>query len=151
MCYIFLLSLLFWFSWWTASIKPRLPFSHAGYASWGLSFSSFYFNLCMCGAFVRVIVWSYKQTSLGSNFNYTYIMMYCNSNNTAEFLAIINKKNSFFLNACCVMVFYVFCVVLSVGFCTGHFIMVSLNLTYLHCLPHSFFEHLFNLYYSKGT
>ena len=25
---------------WTTSIKPRLLFSHAGYASWGLSFSS---------------------------------------------------------------------------------------------------------------
>jgi len=26
--------------WWTASIKPRLLFSRAGYASWGLSLSS---------------------------------------------------------------------------------------------------------------
>jgi len=25
--------------------------------------------------------------------------------------------------------------------------MVPLNLTYLHCLQHSLFEHLFNLYY----
>ena len=24
--------------------------------------------------------------------------------------------------------------------------MVPLNMTYLHCLPHSLFEHLFNLY-----
>jgi len=29
--------------WWTASIKPRLLFSHAGYASWGLSLSSVYY------------------------------------------------------------------------------------------------------------
>ena len=28
------------FYWWTASIKPRLMFSRAGYASWGLSLSS---------------------------------------------------------------------------------------------------------------
>ena len=28
--------------WWTASIKPRLLFSRAGYASWGLSLSSVY-------------------------------------------------------------------------------------------------------------
>ena len=30
------------YHWWTASIKPRLLFSRAGYASWGLSFSSVY-------------------------------------------------------------------------------------------------------------
>jgi len=41
-----------------------------------------------------------------------------------------------------------FCV-LCVGFCTGHFVMVPLNLTYLHCLQHSVFEHLFNLYYME--
>ena len=33
-----------------------------------------------------------------------------------------------------------------VGFCTGHFVMVPLGMTYLHCLQHSLFEHLFNLY-----
>jgi len=37
-----------------------------------------------------------------------------------------------------------FCVVLYVCLCTGYFVMVSLNLTCLHCLQHSFFEHLFN-------
>ena len=41
-----------------------------------------------------------------------------------------------------------FCVVLCVGFCTGHFVMVPLNLTYLHCIQHSVFEQNFNLYYS---
>jgi len=39
-----------------------------------------------------------------------------------------------------------FCVILCVSFCTGHFVMVPLNLTYLHCLQHSFLEHLFNLF-----
>jgi len=29
----------------------------------------------------------------------------------------------------------------------GHFVMVPFNLTYLHRLQHSFFEHLFNLYW----
>ena len=29
------------YHWWTASIKPRLVFSRAGYASWGLSFHQF--------------------------------------------------------------------------------------------------------------
>ena len=33
--------------WWTASIKPRLLFSIAGYASWGLSLSSVFFNICI--------------------------------------------------------------------------------------------------------
>jgi len=35
-----------------------------------------------------------------------------------------------------------FCVVPCVSFCTGHFVMVPLNMTYLHCLQHSLFEHL---------
>jgi len=39
-----------------------------------------------------------------------------------------------------------FCVVPCDSFCTGHFVMVPLNMTYLHCLQHSLFEHLFNLY-----
>ena len=33
---------IFQYYWWTASIKPRLLFSHAGYASWGLSLFSVY-------------------------------------------------------------------------------------------------------------
>jgi len=32
---------------------------------------------------------------------------------------------------------------------TGLFVTVSLNLTCLHCLQHSFFEHLFNVYYLR--
>ena len=31
--------------WWTASIKPRLLFSRAGYASWGLSLSSVLYHI----------------------------------------------------------------------------------------------------------
>jgi len=42
---------------------------------------------------------------------------------------------------------FCFCVVLCVCFCTGHFVMVPLHLTCLHCLQHSFFKYLFNLYY----
>jgi len=49
------------------------------------------------------------------------------------------------------MLFVCFCVVLCVSFCTGHFVMVLLNLTYLHCLQHSLFEHLFNLYFTVFT
>ena len=40
-----------------------------------------------------------------------------------------------------------FCVVMCVGFCT---LFVPLNLTYLRCLQHSFFEYLLNLYYTDG-
>jgi len=40
-----------------------------------------------------------------------------------------------------------FCVVPCAGFCTGHFVMVPLNMTCLHCLQHSLFVHLFNLYW----
>ena len=39
-----------------------------------------------------------------------------------------------------------FCVVPCASFCTGHFVMVPLNMTCLHCLQHSLFVHLFNLY-----
>ena len=35
--------------------------------------------------------------------------------------------------------------------CTGHFVRVPLILTYLHCLQHFSFEHLFNLYYIPLT
>jgi len=47
------------------------------------------------------------------------------------------------------MMFYVFCVVLCVVFCTGNFVMVplKLNLTYLHCLQHYLLENLFNSYF----
>ena len=31
------------------------------------------------------------------------------------------------------------------------FFMVPLNMTYLHCLQHSLFEHLFNLYYTNQS
>ena len=42
-----------------------------------------------------------------------------------------------------------FCVLSCVSLCTGHFVMVPLNMTYLHCVQHSLFEHLFNLYYDS--
>ena len=63
--------------------------------------------------------------------------------------ASVFKHNKFFvLSKCllrsCVLLFYV---VLCVGFCTGHFVTVTFSLTYLHCLQHSFFEHLFSVYY----
>jgi len=45
-----------------------------------------------------------------------------------------------------------FCVILCF-WCTGHFVTVPLNLTCLHCLQHSFFEHIFNsiLLHCKST
>jgi len=65
-------------------------------------------------------------------------------------LWIVHLRNYKLKRKCCVMVLYVlFFVVLCVSFCTGHFVMVPLNLTYRHCLQHFFFEHLFNLFYLK--
>jgi len=55
----------------------------------------------------------------------------------------------FFLNGCCVLLFYVFVCCYVCWFCTGHFVMVPLNLTYLHYLQHFFFEHLVNLYHNQ--
>jgi len=43
-----------------------------------------------------------------------------------------------------------FCAVLCFCFCTGHFIIVRLNLTCPHCLQHSFFEHIFHFYYDTN-
>jgi len=62
-----------------------------------------------------------------------------------------NRRIDRITSAVCIsdLVFYVFCVVLCVGFCTGHFVIVPLNLTYLQCLQHSLFKHLFNLYYKS--
>ena len=58
-----------------------------------------------------------------------------------------NKLTLNFLNVCCAFFYVCFCVVQCVCFCTGHFVMVPLHLTCLHCLQHSFFEQLFSLYY----
>jgi len=53
----------------------------------------------------------------------------------------------FILDVCYTLLFCVFCAVVCVCFCTGHFVIVHLNLTCLLCLQHVFFVHLFNLYY----
>jgi len=44
-------------------------------------------------------------------------------------------------------VFVSFCVLV---FVRGIFVMVPLNLTYLHCIQHFFFENLFNLNYNDN-
>ena len=52
-----------------------------------------------------------------------------------------------FLNVCCVLLLYVFLCCSVCLFCMGHFVMVPLNKTCVHCLQHYFIENLFNLYY----
>jgi len=49
---------IFHFHWWTASIKPRLLFSHAGLVFWGLPFLQFIIdsNTSSCGATQTVYV-----------------------------------------------------------------------------------------------
>jgi len=59
---------------------------------------------------------------------------------------IQNTQKWFTLKVCFVLSFCVFCAVLRVCFCNGHFVMVPLNLFCLHCLQHFVFEHLFELY-----
>jgi len=58
------------YHWWTASIKPRLLFSRAGYASWGLSLSSVSlltsFLLCVSLNNVVVFVYTSKSVCRGS-------------------------------------------------------------------------------------
>ena len=47
--------------------------------------------------------------------------------------------------------FYIFlCCSVRVGFCTGHFVMVPLNMTYLHCLQKSL-KIIFSIYILKNT
>jgi len=80
-------------------------------------------------------------------FNKVFLFCYiltCMDNYISQFLKLRGVEFTAKV-FCCVMMLYVFFVVLCVGFCTGHFDMVTLNLTYLHCLQHSLFEHLFNL------
>jgi len=55
-------------------------------------------------------------------------------------------KKQFILNVCCVLLFCVYCVVLSVCFCTGHFVMLPLSMTLSSLL--FIFELLFSLYYN---
>ena len=38
----------------------------------------------------------------------------------------------------CLVLVFVLAIVSCVDFCMGHFVMVTFNLTYLHCLQHSF-------------
>ena len=58
-----------------------------------------------------------------------------------------NTKNSFLSMSVAYWWSMCFCAVLCVCLCAGHIVIVPLNLTCLHCLQHSFFEHLFNLYF----
>ena len=48
------------YHWWTASIKPRLLFYRAGYASWGLSLSSVQSMETKCWGNERMIYTSHK-------------------------------------------------------------------------------------------
>ena len=62
----------------------------------------------------------------------------------------IRKTQNYMFSKCLlrhdvVRVFIVPCA----SFCTGHFVMGPLNITNLHCLQHSLFEHLFHLYYTE--
>jgi len=70
-------------------------------------------------------------------------------NISQKFKPLSTKSGVFFLHFCCVLVLTCFCVVLCFWFCTGHCVMVPLNLTCLHCLQHSFFERPLNLYYER--
>jgi len=54
------------------------------------------------------------------------------------------KNSKCLLNIGVLGVFVLFCCL----FCTGHFVIIPLNMACLHCLQHCFFEHLFNLYFT---
>jgi len=60
---------------------------------------------------------------------------------------MIKTQKWFVLNVCYVLLFCVFCAVLSVCLCTGRFVMVPLNLTCPHCLQHNYFKRLFSVFY----
>jgi len=56
---------------------------------------------------------------------------------------VLDLEKKFFLCVCCVKMFNVFLCRSVCWFVYGPFVMVPLNLIYLQCLQHSFFEHLF--------
>jgi len=66
---------------------------------------------------------------------------------TQDFLEKIRKTQKCSFSKCLLRhgVVRVLCR-LRVSLCMGDFVMVPLNLIYLHCFQHSLFEHLFNLY-----
>ena len=75
--------------------------------------------------------------------SFYWLMHYKNTLNDIFWKAVLNSyekhKNIVFslmsvVSWCCTC----FCVVLCVSFCRGHFVMVPLNLTYLHCLQLSY-------------
>ena len=66
-----------------------------------------------------------------------------------QFFKSYKHKNIVFLNFCCVMMLYVFLCRSVCLFCTGHFVMVPLNLTYLHCLQH-FCLNMSSIYIIQG-
>jgi len=84
----------------------------------------------------------------GSHWNNQRFDESCEMRRNTETTETEKHKQVFFLNSCCVMAFYEF-LCRSVFFCTGHFDLVPLNLTYmyLHCLQQSFFEHIFNFFW----
>jgi len=61
----------------------------------------------------------------------------------------IKKHKKYILNVFYVVLFCRFRAVLNIAFCTGHFVMVPINVTCLRCLYYFVFEHLFTIYLIK--
>ena len=84
--------------------------------------------------------------------SFYWVSVLINANRNLKICCIIyrQKTQKYSLSKCMLRhdVVRIFCVFPYVSFCTGHFVMVPLNMTYLHCLQHSLFEPLFNLYWN---
>jgi len=78
---------IIYYYWWTASIKPGLLFSRAGYASWGLSLSSVYYNPVHCPCFIKCTPFSKSWNTMlristrVSRLFFVKYLQYCSNHN----------------------------------------------------------------------
>ena len=81
--------------------------------------------------------------------NFKTLQTYKVLSDTFELMNCLTRHGTVNTHTCLILIIMsfglvLFCVLVFVPF-LGHFVMVPFNLTYLLCLQHYFFEHLFNL------
>jgi len=137
---------IFHYYWWTASIKPRLLFSHSGFVSWGLPFLQLILLTtagvkCLCGGCKM----SPRPSSLCSHIflvlrdHWLYVCLHLKM----EFRSCARG-----LQWCGIFHYYWWTASIKPRLLFSHSGFVSWGLPFLqfHILQHYFFEHLFNLY-----
>jgi len=80
------------YHWWTASMKPRLLFSRASYASWGLSLSSVYFFFMFSPSVYFCDLFTQKRRSKKKYGNKVYTFYQKRFNLNSIFVLIIRPR-----------------------------------------------------------